>query len=417
MAAIKHHQLADYLGRPDNTGLPGVVLVCGEPFLTSQAVKALSDALFKDGGRQFGLETMDGTTAAMGDIIEQAATFSFLAGPKMILVKNAPLFGAAAGTGGISYAEKDLDLLTRTIENGVADQHFLVLVTPTQDRRKKIYKTIEAHGLVVDCTVPQGAGKADLEAQSAILKTIAAKVLSAAGRQMDQNALAALMDLTGFHPELFARNLEKLMAYAGKDSRINLTHVKAVIQRDKKDPIFHLTNVVLDRNAPQALFYVSSLFKDQFHPLQILKSLENQIRKLLAAKFVVAGLSRTHPGIGSALANYNLFRQHASPLILSGDQEMKAILDRDEAVFHDLQDTGETGSKKKKEAGSDLFLAPNPKSLYPVFQLFLKTRNFTLIEIEQALANLADLDHQFKTSALDAKTGIETFIIKLCRKP
>jgi DNA polymerase-3 subunit delta len=70
----------------------------------------------------------------------------------------------------------------------------------------------------------------------------------------------------------------------------------------------------------------------------------------------------------------------------------------------------------KKDGFKDLLLAPNPKNPYPVYQVFLKSENFSLSNLNQALVFISDLDYKMKTSAIDAKTQMENFIIQLCSK-
>ena len=75
-----------------------------------------------------------------------------------------------------------------------------------------------------------------------------------------------------------------------------------------------------------------------------------------------------------------------------------------------------TNSNKKTKIVNDLFLAPNPQNSYPVFQIFQKSENFSLNELNQALIFFSDLDYRLKSTSFDAKTAIENFIIKICSK-
>ncbi|WP_022668649.1 DNA polymerase III subunit delta [Desulfospira joergensenii] len=416
MTLIKHHQVDKTLSGMDRASCPKIILICGEAFLSSKVYQGLTRFLLEEGQREFGLEALDGPTTPMGDIIEQATTFSFLSGPKVIAVKNAPLFSPAGEAGGISYGEKDLERLSGLIQEGLPENHFLVLLAQGMDRRKKIFKSIEKLGLVVDCSVPQGARKADLDEQAAVLGSITEQVMFKAGKTLDQNAFRALTDLTGFNLELFAGNLDKLVSYTGATPRITLGDVEKLIKRDKKDPIFLFTNAVLDRNLTQSLFFLSSLFKDRFHPLQILKSMENQIRKLLMIKSFT--MDPKMQGMNPRQINFNSFKTRVMPAVIQRDEEIRQKLTQNASVFEplDREDQEKKKKGKKNTPSTDLFLAPNPKNLYPVFQIFQKSENFTLEELKNGLIDLADLDHQFKTSASEERAGVENFIINLCKR-
>lgn len=391
------------------------VLICGESFLVRKALDTLVPILLKGESKQFGLDVLDGKTTPVGEIAEQAGTFSFLGTRKVIAVKDAPLFLLKAPPGEISYGEKDLQVLVRLVEEGIPDSHVLVFTTGAPDRRKKIYKLILEHGLVVDCSVATGARKADIEEQQAVLRDISRQMLLKAGKQMAPDAFAALVDQTGFNPEVFVNAIEKLLAYTGGRNQISAADIGAVVHKDKKDPIFALTNAVMERDVSKALTLLSNLLSDGFHPLQILKTLENQVRKLLAIKCFTTGLNVGRAG-GPPLKHmqFNAFKQMLLPAIIDWDAN---TLKADEDNMR-LFKAGDEKDKKKsaKPPANDLLLAPNPKNAYPIFQNFLKSENFSLEELTDALSGLADLDYRIKSSGVDAATGLENSIMTLCRK-
>lgn len=411
MALIRHNALTGHLEGSPKEGLSQVWLICGEPFLVRQAFDQLTGFLLRGVSREFGLETLDGRQTPVGDVIEQATTFSFLQSAKVIAVKDAPLFTARAAAGEISYSPKDLELLAGLAEKGIPESHILVMTSAAPDKRKKIYKTILNLGTVVDCTVATGARKADLEEQQGVLRELSRNLLSGTGKQMDPNAFMALVEQTGFNPELFAGNIEKLLAYTGTRDRITADDVKAVIHRDKKDPIFSLTNAVMERDTPKALTLLNALFSEGFHPLQILKTLENQMRKLLAIKLFLRDLYSETSGLPPVKTmHFNGFKQVMMPRIQARDKAAALESQALEAIFQ-----GEEG-KKGKAGANDLLLAPNPKSAYPVFQNFQKSEHFSLRELTHAMTMLADLDMKLKTSAVQPEIGIEFFIMTLCAK-
>lgn len=420
MAAVKnlvtYKALAGSLDALSKADTLKTVLICGESFLVRKALDTLVPILLKGESKQFGLDLLDGKTTPVGEIAEQAGTFSFLGTRKVIAVKEAPLFVLKASAGEISYSDKDLQVLIRLVEEGIPDNHVLVFTTGTPDRRKKIYKLILEHGLVVDCSVATGATKADIEEQQAVLQDISRQMLLKTGKQMAPDAFAALVDQTGFNPELFANAIEKLLTYTGGRNRISVADVGAVVHKDKKDPIFTLTNAVMDRDVSTALTVLSGLLSDGFHPLQILKTFENQIRKLLAIKCFTTGLNTGRAG-GPSLKHmqFNAFKQMLLPAMMDWDANALKADEEKMGLFMVGNDKDETRSGKLPT--NDLLLAPNPKNAYPIFQNFLKSENFALEELTCALSTLADLDYRIKSSGGDTVTGLENFIMVLCRRP
>jgi len=428
MPIIKYNSLDDYLGPLSRDAVPGFFLICGESFLVREAFNRLSAFLLRDLNREFCLDLVDGSTASMGDIIEKSTTFSFLLTRKVIAVKNAPLFSTNRSASEISYSKTDMDLLCSLIEKGIPEKHTLVMTCSSLDRRKKVFKTIQSHGTVIDCIVSRGARKADMDEQRGVLGDIAGNLLSATGKRLDTNAFNCLVDHTGFDPELFARNIEKLVAYAGGAPAIGINDIKAVVVRDKKDPIFSLTNAVLDKDAAGAIQFLSSLFGEGFHHLQILKALENQVRKLLLVKSFVCSFLKINDPHHFKKMNFNGFKQGIMPLVLSHDENIKKTVEERDSFLSILKSPGSKisntkipGAKKsvkekKKAIPADLLLAPNPKSPYPVFMIFQKSENFSLDELKNAMIALGDLDYQLKSSPMEAVISIENFIITICRK-
>jgi len=408
MALVKHNQLGTLLNSFHKGGCPGVFLIFGDPYLLKQAFHTLSSFLLGNDNKNFALELLEGGCVTMADIIEQTATFSFLSSKKIIAVKNAPLFQSGQGNVDIGFSSADLEHLASFIENGIPSHHFLILMTTQNDKRKKIYKALEDKGLVIDCSVAQGVRKADQDEQRAVLQTVADQILFEAGKTIDPQAFFLLVELTGFNLDLISLNLGKLIAYSGKNRSISPTDVKAVVQKDKKDPIFNLTNAFMDKDSIKTLTYLTSLFDEGYHPLQILKSLENLIRKLLLVKCFTKYAYQKKVNFKNI--NFNAFKQNVLSDIVDYDTRLKAEID----VQEEYLSTPDT--MKKKNPPNDLFLAPNPKNPYPVFQVFQKSENFSLTELDHALHFLSDLDYRLKSSSFDAKTAIESFIIKTCSK-
>lgn len=402
MPTVKHGALTQWLGTSSNQ-IPAFVLCAGEDYLVEKAVDRIKSGIMETAPSGCLLETLDGRTTPMGDVIEQIATFSFFGG-KLVLVRHSPMFALKAGAGEVSYSEKDLDRLSDTVQGGIPDGHFLVMTAGSLDRRRKIVKTLEKTGLIVDCTVPQGARKADLDDQRRILEDVAETVLAKSGKTLDPAGFSELVERTGFNPSLFAQNLEKLTAYTAERTRVTRADVEAIIQRDRKDPIFSLTNAMMEKNVSQALFYLSSLRKDGFHPLQILKSFENLVRRMLLFKAFSLEFNEKHPEIRLDRIQFNAFKQQVLPAIVAHDQALQD------------PDAGDKTGGAAGDSARDLVLAPNPNSPYPIFQTFDKSVRFSLDELKSAMISLGDLDFALKSSSADADAGIEQFVMTFCRK-
>jgi DNA polymerase-3 subunit delta len=304
--------------------------------------------------------------------------------------------------------------LQKAIEKGFPKNNHLLITTDMVDKRRSLYKVIKSQGVVIDCAVPRGDRRADKMAQEDVLLEKMTEILKPSHKEMDKGTYAALVEMTGFDLRTFCGSLEKLINYVGKRNTITVADVESVLRRTKKDPIYELTNAIADRNTEKALFFLGSILASEFHPLQVLAAVVNQIRKLLLAKdFAQSPLAESwHAGV-----SYNLFQQSIMPSIVAYDQSLLEILQNREDSMSSVADGDQGKGKKKRKIQTDLMLARNPKNAYPVYQLMKKSERFSKPELVAAVGYLNETDAQLKISAQNPKLILERLIFKICNPP
>jgi DNA polymerase-3 subunit delta len=316
----------------------------------------------------------------------------------------------------VPTARDDSQILQHAIEKGFARGNHLIITTDMVDKRRGLYKTLDAKGLIIDCAVPKGARRADRLAQEAVLAERKDAILGAAQKTMSPAAYQALNSKTGFDLRTFSSNLEKLVIYTGQRSEITIDDVESVLPRTKIDAVYELTNALADRSPQQALFYLDSILSGDIHPLQAFAAMINQIRKLLLVKdFIESPYGRNWQAAGP----YDYFRERVLPDAVAYDRELLDHLDSwhkqldDEA---DFQHSGPPAKKKKKKgkADTDLLIAKNPQNAYPIFQLFKKSERYTKPELLQAVECLNQADRQLKSGGPNAKLVLEKVILEIC---
>jgi DNA polymerase-3 subunit delta len=305
--------------------------------------------------------------------------------------------------------------LQRAIEKGFPKNNHLLITTDIVDKRRSLYKTIKDRGVVIDCAVPKGDRRADKMAQEDVLLQKMTEILKPNNKQMDQSAYMALMDMTGFDLRTFCGSLEKLIDYVGERNTISVTDVESVLKRTKKDPIYDLTNAIAERHIEKALLRLNSLLQSEFHPLQILAAITNQVRKLLLAKDFTKS---TRAKGWSADISFNVFQQNIIPSVVAYDQSLLKLLEEWENSNLNSAE-GDTVSKKvkKKKKGkidTDLLLARNPKNAYPVFQLLKKSERYSMAELTAAIGDLNEIDMRLKTTGQNPKLALERLIFRIC---
>jgi len=316
----------------------------------------------------------------------------------------------------IPPAPDNADMLQGAIEHGFPKGNHLVVTTDMVDKRRTLYKCILKIGMVINCSVPKGDRQADKTAQREVLNDQMRGFLTRTGKTIKKDAVDCLVEMTGFDLRTFTGNLEKLISYVGDRAEIRSDDVKKVLDRTKKDPLYELTNSVAERNRSDAIFFINSLLSDNFHPLQILAAVTNQVRKLIVIRdFMKSTHGQSWQG---PQTNYQGFRDAVMPAMQLYDRD---ILDRleDWDKMMDATESDETDkpSKRKDRTKTDLGIVKNPQNPYPVFQMAQKAQGFELHELQAAMEMLSDADLQMKTSAKNPRLILESVIFKICRQP
>lgn len=300
-----------------------------------------------------------------------------------------------------------LQMLEQAIQKGFPAGHHLVVTAAARvPKNRKFYKTIQAHGLVIDCNVPLGERRADKMAQETVLRQILEACLKKAGKRMPPALFGTLIQLTGFNPATFRDNIEKLIDYIGPRNEITAPDVEAVIRRTKSDPLFELTNAVADRHLINALFYLETLLASGWHALQILAALANQIRKLIVARdFTMSahGQGRWRPGMA-----YPQFQTAVLPAVKAYDDELSGRVGRW------TPPAGNKQAPKSKKDRADMALASTSGSAYPVYQTLLKCENYRLDELEKAMIELNLADLRLKSTGQDPVLVMKRLLLSIC---
>jgi DNA polymerase-3 subunit delta len=175
--------------------------------------------------------------------------------------------------------------------------------------------------------------------------------------------------------------------------------------------LYELTNAVTDRNWDRSLFFLDALLAGEIHGLQALAAVANQIRKLLVAKDFTEspGGAAWHPA-----ATYPQFQKSVLPAVVAFDRELIGRVGAWEATL--AGDPAEEKKKKKSDkGGTDLQLARNPGSAFPVYQTLKKAGRFSRSELLTALAAAAEADIKLKSSTLAPRLVLERLVWQICR--
>ena len=396
MSEIKHSQLGQYLkeDRPDRQ--PPVGLIHGQEMLVEQALERLVGHLLAAAERDMCCEVVAGIADNIPDALERMNTFALLAGPKIVVFKDAEL----------TEPSDHIRTFHEAIKKGFPSRHHLVITTHAKvPKNSMLYKTIRECGLIVDCHVPSGGRRSDKIAQQDVLQQTLNTLLTQSGKHLAAGLFDKLCRLTGFDLRTFAQNIEKLIAYTGQRQEITGQDIDHVLRSTRSDPVYEFTNAVADRNGAQALQLMNTLLRDKWHPLQILSALAGQIRKLLMAKdFTQSDSGR----IWAAGMPYHQFQQQVLPAIQAYDDQNQQRIEQ----WFASSETALSGKLKKGVA--EMRIAPNPKNPYPVFQTLVKSDRFARRALISALFRLNQADLSLKSSGQDAALVLQSLVLEIC---
>ncbi len=286
------------------------------------------------------------------------------------------------------------ETLEKAISKGFPPKHYLVITTDTVDKRRSLYKTIKARGLVVDCAVADGFRAADQRSQQKVMRDTMEQFLIKAGKKAAAGVFEELWQRCGFELRRFVNDLEKVINYVGPRKMVEPGDVTQVVSRSRQDPIYELTNAMAGRDTGRALFYLHNLLGADTHPLQIMAAMINQVRKLMIARCF---LDQLPAGIWGPNMSYQRFQQEVMSAVLEFDKECK---ERQDGM---------------KDAG-DLLLAGNPRSTYPVYQTLVKAGGFETVELVNAFELLNNADLKLKSYSQRPTLVLENVLMNICNK-
>jgi DNA polymerase-3 subunit delta len=308
-------------------------------------------------------------------------------------------------------------LLQEAVQKGFPQNNHLLITTDMVDKRRKLYKAINKHGVIVDCSVPKGERRADRLERQAVIDERLGEMVAEFEVTIDEDAYQTMNEMIGFDLAGFANNLEKLVSYVGERKRVTAEDVRSVLQRTKKDPIFELTNAVADRDFEQSLFYLESFLADGVHPLQILAAITNQMRKMLLIRCF---RESSHGRSWRPNSRFDVFRRKTMPAIQAYDGELQhELLNWEHRLAPTGGENGRDKEKKRPKKASkktmDLAVARHPQNPYPVFQMLLKSDKFTTEELINGLDVLRRTDFRLKSSRQSPQLILEQALFHICR--
>lgn len=250
----------------EGTIRPAYVLLGNDATRREQAFRQIRDAAVDPTLHELAVETFDGESAQVAQIIEVARTVPFLAERRVVYVRR---FDAMAADDQATIIE----LLAAGLPTTV-----LVLAAASLDRRRKATQSLLEHAAVVQLEDPEGEGVI-----SWLLRE--ARVY---GLRLQGQTARRLIDVAGSEVEMLRRELEKLSLYVGPGGEVtedDVLHVAATGSTEAaQNAIFQLCDAVAEGRTAQALYKLDELLSGGANGIYVVVMLARHYRLLLGVK-------------------------------------------------------------------------------------------------------------------------------------
>ncbi|MEN6450715.1 MAG: DNA polymerase III subunit delta [Thermoguttaceae bacterium] len=274
----------DYLGKPEKYPPKPVCAVFGdESFLRRQVILGLRAAVLGGDEGDFSLSTFEGRGAVLRDVLDDLATLAmFGAGRRLAVVEEADPFVSR-------YRAELEDYVARPSATGV-----LVLDVNSLPSNTRLYKSIAAEGLLIDCGTPAGGR---------LTKWLSDWARQRQNVQLPAAAADMLVETIGPELGLLDQELAKLALLAGEDRKITPEMVKRSVGGWRTKTTWEMLDAAMDGNVPEAMLQLDRLLASGEQPVGLLGQISASLRRLAAATrlIVQAETAGRRPNLRSAL--------------------------------------------------------------------------------------------------------------------
>ncbi len=267
--------------------------VWGDAYLQGRVINALLEWSLSEDARDFNLDTLDGESTSISDLMATAGSLPFLSDRRAIVVKRADkLEGVATVTGGAKKKKTDTSPAAR-LADGLANlppSTVLILArspeTPEPGDKPgerclnaNLDKVVEANGVLINCMVPPKA----MPVAVAIVENEAANQ----GIILARGAAVHLVQRCGTDIAALLSELEKCALRAGIDQPVTASVIDEMTKRALSETVFDLTDSIGARQGAKALGSLKDLLGAGEPPELVMAMISRHLRQLMQARAIV----------------------------------------------------------------------------------------------------------------------------------
>ena len=271
-------------------------------------------------------------------------------------------------------------IYTLAFETGIPQGNILILLAEAVDKRKRLFKYIQEHGVIVDLALDPGSSSAAKRDQEKVVKELLHSTLAKHGKDIESQAIPVFLERVGFYPVAAVMEAEKLALYAGDRKVITREDVDAIIGRTREEALFELTEAVSSGKLEEGLVILDHLQTGGVHGLAILATLRNHIKKLL----LVRSLQDVQSPSYTKSLSFPVFQKSYLPKLKDG-----------------------------REQWSNLLWKNHPYGLY---MLFRQAARYRCEDLQNGLKEVLNAEYRMKSSSVDTRLIMDNLLFTLIRE-
>ncbi|MFO7171694.1 MAG: DNA polymerase III subunit delta [Bacillota bacterium] len=261
---------------------PVYLLYGGQPLLEQELLAALREQLVPPGTEAFNYHVVEAGPDQIRQVLGLVQTLPLMAARRLVVMRKSGLFSSRRGgrpgeegTEGepVPPAGEEEKQLLAYLRQPAPFVCLVITVDGEPDRRRQVYRAVEAAGVVVDCSQPG-------EEEAAQWCQVRAQRL---GKQLDPEAARILVEKVGTDLTLLGMELEKLALYTEGEA-IGPEPVLTLVSGATQVQVFDLIDAVAEGQVGRAVHLLSQMLRQGEPPLRLLALLAGHFRRLLEAR-------------------------------------------------------------------------------------------------------------------------------------
>ncbi len=245
----------------------------GEELLLQQrAMKALEQQVLPAGLEDFNKDVLSGADITPKQIAEMAMNLPFMAERRLLIVQAPLPFLSIPKSDKAGQAS--LQYLLDYLEQPNPQCCLIFCGDGALGKTGSINKKLQETAVQVEFAPLKGK----------VLEKWIADYVSAAGRQIDRQALEYLGAINSFDLQIMEQELQKLLLYRPEDPVITLRHVQTIVTKTVEANIFELSDSIGNKKGSDALQTLKNMFYLGESPFKLIGFLVRHFRNLLLVK-------------------------------------------------------------------------------------------------------------------------------------